>query len=292
MVTASSIAASASSRRPRSARRSRLVVQRHGEVGQERVGPGGGQLPVDGDGFLDRGQRLLPLARGASRVAEVSCHGALLGVPAGYVATIWPVMLASVSASATLGKGIELATAIITSRGARIPATTCGKADRAISSIAWAARWSAEALASRTRACRACRSSSPVRHACASSGEAASSVVTCSSVSRSGRMVPSHATSSSPGGYRSRSHAASNSEPVTPGTRAANRTASACVAAPSRQPTATTCASVPIVSPTGPLSRPSESAGRASNAFHDPAVPSARPADPRAPAWPPAGLAR
>ena len=35
-----------------------LVVQRGGEVGQERVGPG--QVPVGGDGFLDGGQRLLP----------------------------------------------------------------------------------------------------------------------------------------------------------------------------------------------------------------------------------------
>ena len=37
-----------------------LVVQRHGEVGQERVRAGLGELAVDGDGFLDRGQRLLP----------------------------------------------------------------------------------------------------------------------------------------------------------------------------------------------------------------------------------------
>ena len=38
----------------------RLVVQRHGEVGQEGVGAGLGELAVDADGFLDRGQRLLP----------------------------------------------------------------------------------------------------------------------------------------------------------------------------------------------------------------------------------------
>jgi hypothetical protein len=36
-----------------------LVVQRHGEVGQERVGAGGGELAVGGDGFLDRGQGVL-----------------------------------------------------------------------------------------------------------------------------------------------------------------------------------------------------------------------------------------
>ena len=60
MVTASSIAASASSRRPRSRQPDRQVVQRRGQVGAERVRAGRGQLPVDGDGFLDRGQRLLP----------------------------------------------------------------------------------------------------------------------------------------------------------------------------------------------------------------------------------------
>ena len=38
----------------------RQVVQRHGQVGTERVRAGRGQLPVDGGGFLDRGQRLLP----------------------------------------------------------------------------------------------------------------------------------------------------------------------------------------------------------------------------------------
>ena len=60
MVTASSIAARASSRRPRLGQAVRLVVQRRGEVGQERVGAGLGELAVDGDGFLDRGQGLLP----------------------------------------------------------------------------------------------------------------------------------------------------------------------------------------------------------------------------------------
>ena len=47
MVTASSIAASASSRRPRSVT-DRLVVQRLGEIGEERVGAGLGELAVDG----------------------------------------------------------------------------------------------------------------------------------------------------------------------------------------------------------------------------------------------------
>ena len=38
----------------------RQVVQRHGQVGPERVRAGRGQLPVDGGGFLARGQRVLP----------------------------------------------------------------------------------------------------------------------------------------------------------------------------------------------------------------------------------------
>ena len=44
MVTASSMAARASSRRPRSDQAVRLVVQRRGQVGQEGVGAGRGQL--------------------------------------------------------------------------------------------------------------------------------------------------------------------------------------------------------------------------------------------------------
>ena len=36
-----------------------LVVQRHGEVGGEGVGAGGGQLAVDGDRFVAGGQRVL-----------------------------------------------------------------------------------------------------------------------------------------------------------------------------------------------------------------------------------------
>ena len=59
-MTASSIAARASSRRPRLGQAARQVVQRRGEVGQERVGAGLGELAADGDGFLDRGQGLLP----------------------------------------------------------------------------------------------------------------------------------------------------------------------------------------------------------------------------------------
>ena len=60
MATASSIAASASSRRPRSASRTDRLFSDAGQVGPERVRAGRGQLPADGDGFLDRGQRLLP----------------------------------------------------------------------------------------------------------------------------------------------------------------------------------------------------------------------------------------
>ena len=37
-----------------------LVVQRRGQVGEERVRAGLGELAADGDGLLDRGQRLLP----------------------------------------------------------------------------------------------------------------------------------------------------------------------------------------------------------------------------------------
>ena len=52
--------ASASSRRPRLDRWSGLVVQRHGEVGQEGVGAGFGQGAVDLDGFFDCGECLFP----------------------------------------------------------------------------------------------------------------------------------------------------------------------------------------------------------------------------------------
>ena len=76
MVTASSIAARASSRRPRSARQIGLVVQRRGEVGQEGVGAGGGELPVGGDGFLDRGQGILPPPQaGQAERLVVQRHG-------------------------------------------------------------------------------------------------------------------------------------------------------------------------------------------------------------------------
>ena len=42
-------------RRPRVAEPPEQVAQRHGQVGPERVRPGAGQLPADGDGFLDGG---------------------------------------------------------------------------------------------------------------------------------------------------------------------------------------------------------------------------------------------
>ena len=60
MVTASSTAASASSRRPRSARRFDWLFSDGGEVEEEHVGAGGGQLAADGDRFLAHGQRVLP----------------------------------------------------------------------------------------------------------------------------------------------------------------------------------------------------------------------------------------
>ena len=79
-VTASSIAARASSRRPSSDRQARLVVQRRGEVGQERVGAGLGELAVDADGFLDRGQGLLPPPQVADAVAEINQPAGALAV--------------------------------------------------------------------------------------------------------------------------------------------------------------------------------------------------------------------
>ena len=67
IATASSIAASASSRRPSSPSRiDRLFSE--GQVGPERVRAGRGQLPADAGGFLDRGQRLLPPPQAAQPV--------------------------------------------------------------------------------------------------------------------------------------------------------------------------------------------------------------------------------
>ena len=59
IVTASSIASSASSRRPSSLSRIAVVVQRHREVGQEGVRARLRQPPTDRDRLLDRRQRLL-----------------------------------------------------------------------------------------------------------------------------------------------------------------------------------------------------------------------------------------
>jgi hypothetical protein len=58
MVTASAIAASALSRRPRRASRSDRLFRRAGQGGAEGVGAGGGQLPVEAGGFPARGQRV------------------------------------------------------------------------------------------------------------------------------------------------------------------------------------------------------------------------------------------
>ena len=94
MVTASSMAASASSRRPRPASRMDWLFSDHGEVGQERVGPGAGQVAVDGDGFLDGGQRLLPPPQiGQPDGLVVQRHGEVgqerVGPGAGQVSVGW-----------------------------------------------------------------------------------------------------------------------------------------------------------------------------------------------------------
>ena len=71
MPAACSIAARASSRRPSVGQATRLVVQRSGQVGEERVGPGLGELAADGDGLLDRGQGLLPPPQIAQAIAKL-----------------------------------------------------------------------------------------------------------------------------------------------------------------------------------------------------------------------------
>ena len=55
MVTASSIAARASSRRPRSASRLDWLFSDLARSGKNAAGRAVGELSVDGDGFLDRG---------------------------------------------------------------------------------------------------------------------------------------------------------------------------------------------------------------------------------------------
>jgi hypothetical protein len=63
MVTASSTAARASSRRPRSPRQFDWLFSDMARFREEGVGAGGGQLAVGGDGFLDGGQGLFPAAQ-------------------------------------------------------------------------------------------------------------------------------------------------------------------------------------------------------------------------------------
>ena len=60
MVTASSIAARASSRRPSSARRPDWLFSDMARSGRNASGRAWASCAVDGDGFLDRGQGLLP----------------------------------------------------------------------------------------------------------------------------------------------------------------------------------------------------------------------------------------
>jgi hypothetical protein len=48
-----------------------LVVQRSGEVGQERVGAGAGQAVVGGDGLVDGGQGVLAAAGSRQPRAEL-----------------------------------------------------------------------------------------------------------------------------------------------------------------------------------------------------------------------------
>lgn len=71
--TASPIVTSASSRRP--TERVRLVDERHGEVGQERVGTRLRELPADADRFFDRLERLLT----APQIAQSHRLGVLRG---------------------------------------------------------------------------------------------------------------------------------------------------------------------------------------------------------------------
>jgi hypothetical protein len=52
----------------------RLVVQRHGEVGEESVGASGGQLAVGGDGLLDDGQGVFPAAPFGTSRRESACR--------------------------------------------------------------------------------------------------------------------------------------------------------------------------------------------------------------------------
>ena len=70
MVTASWIAASASSRRPRSASRSDRLVSDAGQVGPERVRAGRGQLPVDGRRLPGWRPAPPPAAPGRARPAD------------------------------------------------------------------------------------------------------------------------------------------------------------------------------------------------------------------------------
>ena len=63
MVAASRLASSDSASRPSSESTRARLFSAVARVGQEGVGAGVGQRAADGDGFLDRGQRLLPPAQ-------------------------------------------------------------------------------------------------------------------------------------------------------------------------------------------------------------------------------------
>ena len=71
MATASSMAVSASSRRPSVRQRDGRLFSDAGQVGQERVRARRGQLAADGDGLLDGGQRVLAPAQVRQRGGQV-----------------------------------------------------------------------------------------------------------------------------------------------------------------------------------------------------------------------------
>ena len=71
MSTASWVAASASSRRPRLESDDAEVVQAHREIGEEGVGSRLREAPIDVDGLLGCGQRLLAASEVGEHRAEV-----------------------------------------------------------------------------------------------------------------------------------------------------------------------------------------------------------------------------
>ena len=71
MSIASCAAASASSRRPSSLKPIAEIVERHGEIGQEGVGPFGGEAAIDVGRLLRGGEGVLAPAEFAQTIAEI-----------------------------------------------------------------------------------------------------------------------------------------------------------------------------------------------------------------------------